>query len=192
MCVQATQVLTSCCLVDEKMRAFRLPTLAELRKKRVIVCTTIASAFLLRYEGHELQSPVPITHVLIDEAGQAPLLEALLPMLLADAATGSVCLAGDPCQLGPVIRSPVAAEAGLGESMLERLVGYYEALPTGLSAAAMMVLLVRNYRSHANLLRLPSDLFYGSALQAAADQQATAPPAWSVLGTARAFCLSLF
>jgi helicase MOV-10 len=172
------------------MRAFRLPTLAELNARRVIVCTTIASAFLLHYQHHEMQAPVPITHLLIDEAGQAPVLEALLPMLLADPSSGAVCLAGDPCQLGPVVRSPVAAEAGFGESMLSRLVSYYDSLPPGISATAMMVLLVRNYRCHANLLRLPSNLFYGSALLPAANQQDTVPPPWSVLGTARALSAS--
>ena len=39
---------------------------------------------------------------------------------LADKST-NVVLAGDPKQLGPVIRSAIARELGLGKSYLERL-----------------------------------------------------------------------
>ena len=34
---------------------------------------------------------------------------------------GQVVLAGDPKQLGPVLRSPISIEFGLGLSLLERL-----------------------------------------------------------------------
>lgn len=191
--MQADDVVTQCTLLSDSLGAFRLPTLSELCRYRIIVCTCIASAFVLRYKGHALSCPLSITHLFIDEAGQAPLLEALLPMLLVKEARGSVCVAGDPRQLGPVIRSPVAAVAGLEESMLERLIDYYQALPERLPARYMCTLLVRNYRSHERLLKLPSDLFYGSALQAAADQKATRAPPWSVLGTVRVFlgCLRI-
>lgn len=37
---------------------------------------------------------------------------------------------------------------------------------------------MRNYRSHSTLLQLPNRLFYGSALQAAANQRALLPPRW--------------
>ena len=187
--VQASEVVDKCCLLDERVGAFRLPSETELHGRRVIICTCIAAAFLLRYPSNgslDLRCRVPVSHVLIDEAGQAPLLEALLPMLLADECSGAIGLAGDPHQLGPVIRSQVAAAAGLGESMLERLINYYHALPRAAPARVMCTLLVRNYRSHVQLLRLPSDLFYGSALVAAADQATTQPPAWSLLDTARA------
>ena len=39
--------------------------------------------------------------------------------------------------------------------------------------------LVRNYRSHSTLLRLPNTLFYRETLQAAADQRAVLPPEWA-------------
>jgi hypothetical protein len=107
-------------------------------------------------------------------------------MLLVDRDVGALCLAGDPRQLGPVVRSAAAAAAGLGESMLERLIGYYQALPAAVPARALCTLLVRSYRGHERLLALPSSLFYGSALRACADPAATAAPPWSLLGTARA------
>lgn len=81
--------------------------------------------------------------------------------------TTSVVLAGDPKQLGPVIHSSVAKQAGLGVSLLERLTSLppYAAVVDGGSGASsgdgLIVKLVRNYRSHHSLLRLPSQLFYG-------------------------------
>lgn len=43
-------------------------------------------------------------------------------------------------------------------------------------------MLVRNYRSHASLLRVPNQLFYEDRLEAAAPQDALlAPPAWGPL-----------
>lgn len=90
--------------------------------------------------------------------------------------------AGDPRQLGPLLRSPLAANAGLGESLLERLITHYRAIPEGTPAREVMcTVLVRNYRSHQRLLWLPSHLFYGDALLACADSAQTQLPQWSQL-----------
>lgn len=90
--------------------------------------------------------------------------------------------AGDPRQLGPVLRSHLAANAGLGQSLLEMLIAYYRALPQYEPARDVMcTVLVRNYRSHERLLWLPSHLFYGDALIACADQKQTMLPNWSAL-----------
>ena len=89
---------TRCVLIDEDVDAFRLPTRQELKQYTVIVTTCVAAGFLFRY-NQQFSAPVDISHVLIDEAGQAPLLEALLPMLLARERTGAICLAGDPRQV---------------------------------------------------------------------------------------------
>jgi helicase MOV-10 len=60
------------------------------------------------------------THVFIDEAGQATEAESLIalagifePEIVVENG-GQVVLAGDPEQLGPVLRSPVAVRGGLG------------------------------------------------------------------------------
>lgn len=100
---------------------------------------------------------------------------------LAGPAT-SVVLAGDPKQLGPVIHSGVAREAGLGLSLLERLTSMppYAAVVEGgssssssSSADGLIVKLVRNYRSHPKLLELPSQLFYQGELKACASPDIT-------------------
>lgn len=61
------------------------------------------------------------THIFVDEAGQASEPECLVPItnILGDGT--NVILSGDPCQLGPIIQSPIAVEFGLGVSFLERL-----------------------------------------------------------------------
>lgn len=118
-------------------------------------------------------------------------------------------LAGDPRQLGPVLRSATAAAAGLGVSLLDSWIQFWhtanpqlaaaqqqqqqqglrQPVPgadTAAAAAAGQVMmcygmLSDNYRSHVRLLDLPSRLFYGGALRACAQPAAVAPPAWSEL-----------
>ena len=53
------------------------------------------------------------THIFIDEAGHATEPETVIPLsgLIGDQVT-QVVLAGDPKQLGPVIRSPLASKLG--------------------------------------------------------------------------------
>lgn len=67
---------------------------------------------------------------------------------------GQLVLAGDPRQLGPVLRSPLAQKHGLGYSLLERLLTYnslYKKGPNGYDAQFITKLL-RNYRYHCPLL----------------------------------------
>jgi helicase MOV-10 len=61
------------------------------------------------------------THIFIDEAGQASEPECLVPITNILGNATNVILSGDPCQLGPIIQSPIAVEFGLGVSFLERL-----------------------------------------------------------------------
>lgn len=61
------------------------------------------------------------SHIFIDEAGQAQEAEAMIPILAAANAETRVVLAGDPNQLGPVVKSHVAGDRGLRRSYLVRL-----------------------------------------------------------------------
>jgi hypothetical protein len=61
------------------------------------------------------------THVFVDEAGQASEPECLVPIANSLGNETNVILSGDPCQLGPIIHSPISVEFGLGVSFLERL-----------------------------------------------------------------------
>ncbi|KAL1279707.1 hypothetical protein QQF64_014307 [Cirrhinus molitorella] len=78
---------------------------------------------------------------------------------------GQIVLAGDPKQLGPVVKSKLAAVFGLGVSLLERLMGtpLYSCSERGYNPL-LVTKLVYNYRSHEALLDLPSRLFYSGEL----------------------------
>ncbi|KAM7082413.1 LOW QUALITY PROTEIN: helicase MOV-10 [Ciconia maguari] len=116
------------------------------------------------------------SHVFIDECGQAVEPEsvvAIAGLLTAmDQKTnpngGQLVLAGDPQQLGPVLRSPLAVEHGLGTSLLERLMLHnplYKKSSGGYDPQFVTKLLW-NYRSHEAILRIPNELFYDSELKA--------------------------
>ena len=65
-------------------------------------------------------SRLQLSHLFFDEASQATEPEALVPVLLCSDVT-RIVLCGDPRQLGPPIRSPIALARGLGVSLQERL-----------------------------------------------------------------------
>lgn len=91
--MQSSDVLP-CTLLDPDWAAFRLPSLQELQQYRIVVCTCIAASFmLLRYDAQVNCPPLMFTHTLIDEAGQSPFPEALIPLLLLPS-NGASCLAG--------------------------------------------------------------------------------------------------
>ncbi|KZT00673.1 P-loop containing nucleoside triphosphate hydrolase protein [Laetiporus sulphureus 93-53] len=139
---------------------FSVPPLERLSQFRVIVCTCLSASFPygvgLR-AGH-------FSHIFVDEAGQASepeVMTAIKPMVLPST---QVILSGDPRQLGPIIRSTVARELGLGRSYLERLMEreLYQP-PTGRNRS--YVKLVKNFRSHGAILAFPNQQFYDDELQ---------------------------
>lgn len=84
----------------------------------------------------------------------------------------SIVLAGDTKQLGPTIRDPVAARAGLSMSIQERLLK----LPLYQSGYHSVVTrLVANYRSNQALLTVPSSLFYAGKLRCLAPKEVSDP-----------------
>ncbi len=115
--------------------------------------------------------------VIVDEASQAadPLL--LVPLSRAKVAV----LAGDPNQLGPVVVGGPAAEAQLGSTVFERLVG------------TDTVMLEQQHRMHEQIMTFPSRSMYEGKLRAApgvagrtlaelgvADDPARDKPVWLV------------
>nr|DBA31271.1 TPA: hypothetical protein GDO54_007147 [Pyxicephalus adspersus] len=138
-----------------------------------IIISTCSSAGMFYQIGLRVGH---FTHVFVDEAGQASEPECLIPLGLVSEVTGQIILAGDPMQLGPVIKSRLALAYGLNISLLERLMflpvylrdeetygacGNYNPL--------LITKLMKNYRSHAALLHLPSKLFYHKELEVCSD-----------------------
>lgn len=96
---------------------YGIPSIDKLSSYRVIVSTCGNASFAYNVgmpEGH-------FTHIFVDEAGQASEPEVLNAIKTVAVEKTRVVLSGDPKQLGPVIRSAVAREFGLGKSLLERL-----------------------------------------------------------------------
>ncbi|OQS00332.1 helicase mov-10-B.1-like [Thraustotheca clavata] len=149
--------------IDPGQDIFSLPELDVLEEYRVIVSTACASG-ILSFAG------LPRGHfsnIIVDEACQATEPEVIVPLLFYEEGV-HVTLVGDPKQLGPQARSPVAQSFGLAISLLERLMekakGVYD---WNIKRNGIITMLRCNYRSHPKLLRLPSSLFYENSLVAA-------------------------
>ncbi|XP_067915750.1 RNA helicase Mov10l1 [Heterodontus francisci] len=139
---------------------------------RIIISTCSTAALFYQIglrTGH-------FTHVFVDEAGQASEPECLIPLLLVSEEDGQIVLAGDPMQLGPIIKSRIATAYGLSVSLLERLMtrlSYSRDETFGAFGSynpLLVTKLVNNYRSHSSLLDLPSKLFYHQELRMCIDQ----------------------
>ncbi|KAF9057246.1 P-loop containing nucleoside triphosphate hydrolase protein [Panaeolus papilionaceus] len=146
---------------------FSVPSnMARIKGFRVIVSTCVSSSFASGIgmpRGH-------FSHIFVDEAGQATEPEAVMCMkLLGDANTNFV-LSGDPKQLGPIIRSTVAMKLGLERSFLERLMES-EVYDLQNGRDYCVVKLIKNFRSHAAILKFPNERFYGAELEACADRR---------------------
>lgn len=197
--------LAASCRWNDSKQGYTLPGRDDLKGGVWVVAATCSTAQrMLRYDPEEksrgqgayLPASHAFSHVIVDEAGQATEPECLCSLsgaLCESAAPGSlsaavsrgglgagrIVLAGDPHQLGPVLQSKEAAKAGLGLSLLDRLMGtrggphtkrdsHSELHPLGFHPA-FVVKLTHNYRSHSALLAVPNELFYDGALVPNAD-----------------------
>ncbi|KAI5643200.1 AAA domain-containing protein [Phthorimaea operculella] len=129
-----------------------------------IVVTTLSYA--ATYTKH--CTTRPITHLFIDEASQASEPACLIPITGLLSPRGSLTLAGDPQQLGPVIMSRHAKELGLGLSLMERLMTKCELYQADRNDPNYTVMLRNNFRSDPAVLKIPNKLFYKSQLKALA------------------------
>ncbi|XP_074292245.1 putative RNA helicase SDE3 isoform X2 [Silene latifolia] len=143
------------CCGEENM--FKCPPLRDLLRYRIII-TTYMSSSLLHAEGVKKGN---FSHVILDEAGQASEPETMVPISNLCHKDTVIVLAGDPKQLGPVIFSPDAKIHGLAKSYLERL---FECELYSEGDEGYVTTLQRNYRSHPDILQLPSELFYNGQL----------------------------
>lgn len=150
---------------------FYMPCMDDLLKYRVVMTTIVTAARLVN-------GGVPnehFTHVFIDESGYATETQTLIPIagILSNVdtkgkLTGQIILAGDHRQLGPIVHSSFAKQCGYGTSLLERLITTSKLYSRNTSEnsydSRCVSKLVRNYRSHETILKLPSDLFYDKEL----------------------------
>ena len=114
---------------------------------RVIACTLVGSANRL-LEGQKFGT------LFIDEAAQALEAACWIPIRRVS----RVILAGDHCQLPPTVKSFEALKAGLGKTLMERIV---ENKPD------VVTLLKMQYRMNEEIMRFSSDWFYGNQVESA-------------------------
>ena len=114
---------------------------------RVIACTLVGSANRL-LEGQKFGT------LFIDEAAQALEAACWIPIRRAS----RVILAGDHCQLPPTIKSYAALKAGLGKTLMERIVD---------NKPEVVTLLKMQYRMNEEIMRFSSDWFYHNQVDSA-------------------------
>ncbi|KAM7006470.1 putative helicase mov-10-B.1 [Tautogolabrus adspersus] len=159
------------CNWDPALGEFVFPDKSFLMEFKVIVTTMFTA-------GRLVSTGVPVghfTHVFLDEAGKAEEPQCIIAVAgLLSAKKGQLVLAGDPKQLGPIIRSRLALKHGLGLSLLERLMTqndlYKADEDSGQFDPRFMTKLLRNYRSHPDILKIPNEKFYNNELLAFADR----------------------
>jgi len=89
-----------------------------------------------------------------------------------------IVLAGDPQQLGPIITSTLCKKFQMDQSYMERLVKTSPAykIPDNSDETynpELVTLLVNNYRSHPDILKLPNAMFYRNQLIPSGDKFTT-------------------
>ena len=114
---------------------------------RVIACTLVGSASRL-LEGQKFGT------LFIDEAAQALEAACWIPIRRVS----RVILAGDHCQLPPTVKSFAALKAGLGKTLMERIVE---------NKPEVVTLLKMQYRMNEEIMRFSSDWFYGNQVESA-------------------------
>ena len=114
---------------------------------RVIACTLVGSANRL-LDGQKFGT------VFIDEAAQALEAASWIPIRRAS----RVILAGDHCQLPPTVKSIAALTAGLGKTLMERIVD---------NKPEVVTLLRMQYRMNEEIMRFSSDWFYHGLVESA-------------------------
>ena len=118
---------------------------------RVIASTLVGSANRL-LDGQKFGT------LFIDEAAQALEAACWIPLRRVS----RVVLAGDHCQLPPTVKSIAALKAGLGKTLMERIVEMHPEAVT---------LLKIQYRMNDDIMRFSSDYFYDGQVESAPEVQ---------------------
>lgn len=111
----------------------------------VVSCTCIGA-------GDPRLAKIKVNSILIDECMQATEPECMVPVVLG---AKQLIIVGDQCQLGPVVMCKKASQAGLSQSLYDRLCAI------GIRPFRLEV----QYRMHPSLSLFPSNIFYEGSLQ---------------------------
>lgn len=129
----------------------------DILKAANVICCTCTAAGDFRLKRFRFRT------VLVDEATQSTEPEIMIPIVMG---TKQLILVGDHKQLGPVVICQRAAEAGLSQSLFERLV----------KLGHRPIRLRIQYRMHPFLSQFPSNAFYEGDLQNGVTELERQPP----------------
>ena len=121
---------------------------SELFGEARVIASTLVGAANRLLEGQKFGT------LFIDEAAQALEAACWIPMRRVT----RVILAGDHCQLPPTVKSIAALKAGLGKTLMERIVEMHPEVVT---------LLKIQYRMNDDIMRFSSNYFYGGQVESA-------------------------
>ncbi|MCR5078244.1 MAG: AAA family ATPase [Prevotella sp.] len=121
---------------------------SELFGEARVIASTLVGANSRVMEGQKF------TTLFIDEAAQALEAACWIPIRRAS----RVILAGDHCQLPPTVKSIAALHAGLGKTLMERIVE---------NKPEVVTLLKVQYRMNEQIMRFSSDWFYHGEVESA-------------------------
>lgn len=121
---------------------------SELFGEARVVASTLVGANSRIMEGQKFGT------LFIDEAAQALEAACWIPIRRAS----RVIFAGDHCQLPPTVKSIAALRAGLGKTLMERIVE---------NKPEVVTLLKVQYRMNEQIMRFSSDWFYGGMVESA-------------------------
>lgn len=121
---------------------------AELFAEARVVASTLVGSNSRVMEGQKFAT------LFIDEAAQALEAACWIPIRRAS----RVVFAGDHCQLPPTVKSFAALQAGLGKTLMERIVE---------NKPEVVTLLKVQYRMNEEIMRFSSDWFYRGEVESA-------------------------
>ena len=120
----------------------------ELFSEARVIASTLVGAANRLLDGQKFGT------LFIDEAAQALEAACWIPMRRVS----RVILAGDHCQLPPTVKSIAALKAGLGKTLMERIVEMHP---------EAVCLLKIQYRMNDDIMRFSSNYFYGGMVESA-------------------------
>jgi len=121
---------------------------SELFGEARVVASTLVGADNRLLQGRKFGT------LFIDEAAQALEAACWIPIRRVS----RVVFAGDHCQLPPTVKSVAALKAGLGKTLMERIVE---------NKPEVVTLLRVQYRMNEQIMRFSSDWFYGGMVESA-------------------------
>ena len=134
--------------LKERATELELRINAQLFGEARVIASTLVGSNSHLLEGQKFGT------LFIDEAAQALEAACWIPIRRVS----RIILAGDHCQLPPTIKSFAALKAGLGKTLMERIVE---------NNPETVTLLKMQYRMNEEIMRFSSDWFYGNQVESA-------------------------